>query len=198
MVIIHYDFYSALLHLQEWHSLISQIFLHFLAHSCTRAIIFNRFQFSNKNSRHFFYLRTKLGLKPYHMMNLFETEGHFEVWLKYMQNPRNASEVIELLASSGFNATTDMPACHIHKELFQHYPNAKVILSVRRNGDVSFIIFQQSNYHLRYGQNQFAAPLVVTCRCSGGLRFHGRNSCKTFCISTNGCGETLVFRCLIL
>merc|ERR1719361_1471701 len=78
---------------------------------------------------------TDLGLKPYHMMNVFETTGHFELWRDFMRGDTAVTDVINRLSNDGFNATTDMPACFIHEDLLRQYPHAKVVLGVRQSGE---------------------------------------------------------------
>merc|ERR1719499_217559 len=77
----------------------------------------------------------RLGLKSYHMKVVFETEGHFDAWRDFSIGKTDISPIIDLLAKEGFNATTDFPACIIHKELLAKYPNARVVLGARRSGD---------------------------------------------------------------
>ena len=80
---------------------------------------------------------TRLGLKTYHMKDgVFDTPGHFDLWIQFSKGEATVDAVIDKMAEDGFNATTDMPACYIHRELLARYPGARVLLSVRRNGDV--------------------------------------------------------------
>ena len=45
--------------------------------------------------------------------------------------------LLEAMSADGFNATTDFPACLLIDDLLAACPNARVVLSVRRSGDVS-------------------------------------------------------------
>jgi hypothetical protein len=69
-------------------------------------------------------------------------EGHGHIWnpvaadkIKphvYEYEPGGSVQrVIDMLATSGYTATTDFPACVLYAQFLKAYPEAKVILSVR-------------------------------------------------------------------
>ena len=69
----------------------------------------------------------KLGFTPcYHMAELVASEdGHWR-WLDVLNGKASWDTIFE-----GFLATTDYPACNYWRELAGHYPDAKVVLTVR-------------------------------------------------------------------
>lgn len=84
-----------------------------------------------------------LGYTPYHMKEGVIDRGHEYEWGRLVSafeagdtngTAAATSALIDLMASSGFDATTDYPTCLIFKELMERYPDAKVILSVRSSG----------------------------------------------------------------
>lgn len=58
-----------------------------------------------------------------------------KMWTDYIQGNTSADDVIRALSTAGVNATASMPACYLYKELFECYPNARVVLTVRGDGD---------------------------------------------------------------
>lgn len=62
----------------------------------------------------------------YHMIEVFEHPEHVPLWMNAAQG---RPEWDVLLAHYG--ATSDYPACLFWRQLAEHYPSAKVILSVR-------------------------------------------------------------------
>lgn len=65
--------------------------------------------------------------KCYHMTEVFPHPEHAPVWQAAAEG--KAVDWEELF--EGYQATVDWPGCTFYKELMQHYPDAKVILSVR-------------------------------------------------------------------
>ena len=63
----------------------------------------------------------------YHMVEVIANEGHADLWLDAMAGGPVEWDAI----FSGFRATVDWPGCHYWRELAAHYPEAKVLLSVR-------------------------------------------------------------------
>ena len=47
---------------------------------------------------------------------------------------RERSAMVQMLADDGFDASVDYPACLLYRELMARYPDAKVVLSLRRSG----------------------------------------------------------------
>ena len=72
----------------------------------------------------------QLGFGPCHHMIEFirhpETAG---LWEQAADAPDAAIDWERVLA--GYRATTDWPACYFYRQLAEHYPSAKVILTVR-------------------------------------------------------------------
>ena len=71
----------------------------------------------------------QLGFGPcYHMLEVFgDAERRVPHWESITKDePFSWDEVF-----AGFQATVDWPACNYYRELMAHYPEAKVILSVR-------------------------------------------------------------------
>jgi Sulfotransferase domain len=78
----------------------------------------------------------RLGLKSYHMTEgVIETPGHLELWHKYyVQKTATLDQVIDRIAQDGFTATADAPLNFFYQELMQRYPDALVILTLRKDG----------------------------------------------------------------
>jgi hypothetical protein len=97
---------------------------------------------------------TQLGYKPYHMKEgVFEC-GHVAVWADLarakaalaaapsgdaaaaakaaLRGARNA--LLGAIAAEGFNATTDFPASAVFDDLLEAFPEARVVLGVRKSG----------------------------------------------------------------
>ncbi|CAB9517959.1 expressed unknown protein [Seminavis robusta] len=73
-----------------------------------------------------------LGYKCHHMIELLETNGKEELWHQHLvQKSLSFDEIMNDMASHGFNATVDMPTAFKYKEQINRYPKAKVILTVR-------------------------------------------------------------------
>jgi hypothetical protein len=69
-----------------------------------------------------------LGLTPcYHMLEVVRREGHPELWSAVVDGARDRWDEI----FGNFQAAVDWPACAYWRELADHYPDAKVLLSVR-------------------------------------------------------------------
>jgi len=73
----------------------------------------------------------KLGLgRCYHMLEVFSNPGHAPLWHAAAREPRIAWEG----PLAGYAATVDWPGCYFWRELAEHFPDAKVLLSVRQPG----------------------------------------------------------------
>ena len=69
-----------------------------------------------------------LGLGPcYHMLEVMNRPENADAWYDAAQN--GTADWDDIL--SGYQSTVDWPACHYWKPLAAHYPDAKVILTVR-------------------------------------------------------------------
>lgn len=95
--------------------------------------------------------------KCYHMTEVFPQAKHISLWQAAAEGkPVDWDTLFE-----GYQATVDWPGCTFYKELVQHYPEAKVILSVREPEawykSVTDTIFRMS----KIGFPMSLAPLVV-------------------------------------
>ena len=80
----------------------------------------------------------KLGLKTYHFEDFMQTPGHFDLWNGLYDSDNKTVRIDDILhdmAKHGYQATSDQPACFWYKEQMAKYPNAKVILTVRGDGN---------------------------------------------------------------
>lgn len=86
----------------------------------------------------------RLGLQSYHMKGVLGTPGHVDMWLEYMMEKRRGdgkvskeqvNKLVNGLAAAGFDATASMPACLAFQDLMEHYPNARVVVTVRGDGN---------------------------------------------------------------
>ena len=69
-----------------------------------------------------------LGIGPcYHMLEVAAHPGHIAEWDQIADGARDRWD--ELF--DGYTATVDWPACRYWRELAEHFPRAKVLLSVR-------------------------------------------------------------------
>ncbi len=70
----------------------------------------------------------ELGFGPcYHMTEVFEHPEHADLWLAAWQGePVDWDRFLD-----GYESLVDWPACTFYGELLEHYPDAKVLLSVR-------------------------------------------------------------------
>lgn len=63
----------------------------------------------------------------YHMAEVFVNPGHIEQWLK-----ASGGEKIDWdIMFQNYSACVDWPSCYFWRELVDHYPDAKVLLTVR-------------------------------------------------------------------
>ncbi len=69
-----------------------------------------------------------LGLGPcYHMSEVFAgSRRNVPLWLDAIDGQPDWDAIF-----AGFRSTTDYPACNYWRELAAHYPDAKVVLTVR-------------------------------------------------------------------
>ncbi len=70
----------------------------------------------------------QLGLGPtYHMNDVFRETSHLQRWLDYADHGTADWDAL----FSGYRSAVDFPAACAWKELYQAYPDAKVVLTVR-------------------------------------------------------------------
>ena len=70
----------------------------------------------------------QLGLGPcYHMSEVFERPEDIEVWNRVAAGERIDWEAL----FAGYHSAVDWPVCAYYRQLAEHYPQAKVILTVR-------------------------------------------------------------------
>lgn len=63
----------------------------------------------------------------YHMQEVIKNPKHVVMW----SDRANGKAVQWDQLFAGYQSTVDWPACNFYKELMEHYPNAKVLLTVR-------------------------------------------------------------------
>src|SRR4051794_23256081 len=69
----------------------------------------------------------QLGVGPcYHMVNVLGDLSQADYWLRALNGESPWDEVFD-----GFQSTVDWPGGFFYKDLMEHYPDAKVLLSVR-------------------------------------------------------------------
>ena len=65
--------------------------------------------------------------KCYHMLEVFNNEGHYARWVEIHHGaPADWDSLFQ-----GYQAAVDWPSCNFWREQLAHYPDAKVILSLR-------------------------------------------------------------------
>jgi hypothetical protein len=70
----------------------------------------------------------KLGFdKCYHMMEVFQNQGHVDVWLEATRG----EDVDWRTLFNGYRASVDWPSCNFWELQLQQFPDARVILSER-------------------------------------------------------------------
>jgi hypothetical protein len=118
----------------------------------------------------------QLGLGPcYHMLEVQQTPARAGVWI----DAANREPVDWDAAFEGFSATVDWPACRFWRELADHYPDAKVLLSLREaNGwykSISNTIFKIMSTAPTQGGPEFArSPIAMARRIVVDDTFDGR------------------------
>ncbi|HET9341333.1 MAG TPA: sulfotransferase [Candidatus Eremiobacteraceae bacterium] len=69
----------------------------------------------------------RLGFGPcYHMVEVIENPAHAEAWYKACHGGS-----VDYSVFDGYRSVVDWPAVHYWRELIEHYPKAKVVLSIR-------------------------------------------------------------------
>lgn len=89
----------------------------------------------------------QLGWGPcYHWVNVLADLDQVDVWNRALDGEGPWEEVFD-----GFQSTADWPGGYFYKELIDHYPDAKVLLSVR-NPESWEASFRETIVGLRYGE----------------------------------------------
>ena len=69
----------------------------------------------------------RLGFDPcYHMVEVIERPGHRDKWLRTAHSGN-----VDWSVFDGFQSVVDWPAVRYWRDLIEHYPSAKVVLSLR-------------------------------------------------------------------
>jgi len=79
-----------------------------------------------------------LGYKTFHTKEMFQKErifGHFDDTVFRFDHAEMRQPNFTVIGQAGYNATMDMPMSLYYKELYEEYPDAKFILSVRNSPD---------------------------------------------------------------
>ena len=82
-----------------------------------------------------------LGLKSYHMKDgVMAVPGHLDLWRRHAEEKLkggvgHGDEILNGMAANGFNATLSLPAAALYKDMLRRYPKARVILTVRSDGN---------------------------------------------------------------
>ena len=63
----------------------------------------------------------------YHMQEVIKTPAHVPIWLDALEGKPVDWDAL----FTGYQATVDWPACNFYAQLLVHYPDAKVLLTVR-------------------------------------------------------------------
>jgi len=66
-------------------------------------------------------------IQCYHMQEVIKHPAHVQRWIDVMDGKPVDWDAI----FAGYQATVDWPACNFYEQLMVHYPNAKVLLTVR-------------------------------------------------------------------
>lgn len=73
----------------------------------------------------------KLGYKVYHYIDM----KHSKYWYDYVEGQLTTNDIIDRIVSDGYNATIENPTCDIYSDLYDRFPSAKVVLTVRDNSE---------------------------------------------------------------
>lgn len=106
-----------------------------------------------------------LGLGPcYHMVNVLMDLDEAPVWRRAVDGEQPWDQVFE-----GFQATVDWPGSYFYKELADHYPDAKVLLSVR-SADGWVKSMRETIWGLFYGDILIRDLSFARCRVDAKWR----------------------------
>lgn len=86
----------------------------------------------------------ELGYKTYHFSDMFFNKTHSEIWGTLWNNGSTVDDALNLLTENGYDAGVDWPLSLLWVEVLDRHPDAKVILSLRRNPEVWATSFMES------------------------------------------------------
>ena len=77
-----------------------------------------------------------LGFRCFHTKNFASEPSQIARWNEVTHSRQHAAayNFSRVFEDYGYTATVDFPSCMYYRELMQHYPKAKVVLSVRDSG----------------------------------------------------------------
>ena len=71
---------------------------------------------------------------------VFETPGHLDLWNAFLvQKSITIDNVIDRITQDGFNATADVPINFYYELLMRRYPDARVVLTLRKDGSEGWV-----------------------------------------------------------
>ena len=110
----------------------------------------------------------KLGFGPcYHMSEVLARPEHVGLWTEVGNGRPDFARIF-----AGFSATVDFPACIYWRELLQHYPDAKVILSVR-DAEKWYRSTQETILGPRWWDFVLDGPFGAMCQATIGAFLQG-------------------------
>ncbi|MFO1050224.1 MAG: sulfotransferase [Geminicoccaceae bacterium] len=105
----------------------------------------------------------KLGFGPcYHMSEVLARPEHVRLWTEVGEGRPDFARIF-----ADFSATVDFPACIYWRELLQHYPDAKVILSVR-DAEKWYRSTQETILGPRWWDFVLGSPFGAMCQATIG------------------------------
>lgn len=104
-----------------------------------------------------------LGFKTYHMREVMKTKVHQNAWGGMCSGGATMDEVLDLVASSGYNASTDFPIAVAYEQLLARNPDSKVVLSVRDSPQVWAKSYSQTIGKMGRLSNRPPLSLGVPC-----------------------------------
>jgi len=73
----------------------------------------------------------RLGYKVYHYIDM----KHSKYWYDYVEGKLTTNDIIDYIVNDGYNATIENPTCDIYSDIYDKFPSAKVVLTVRDNSE---------------------------------------------------------------
>jgi len=78
----------------------------------------------------------QLGYKTYHFSEMLFNRTHSRAWGSLWNNETSVDDVLGLVTENGYDAGVDWPISTLWAEVMERHPDAKVILSLRKNPEV--------------------------------------------------------------